>query len=80
MSKGDTFGDKALSLCLDLYTESMASFASSLSEADRMAQGACDAMARGTTGPDYVRPREASSVRAQTAPDTLQWTQSACTL
>ena len=30
----------------------MASFDSSLSEADRMAQGACDGA--GTTGPDYV--------------------------
>ena len=48
---------RPLSLCLfvliyiQLYS-SMASFDSSLSEADRMAQGACDGA--GTTGPDYV--------------------------
>ena len=35
-----------------VYTESMASFDTFLSEADRMAQGACDGA--GTTGPDYV--------------------------
>ena len=43
---------RPLSLCLDQYTESMASFDTFLSEADRMAQGACDGA--GTTGPDYV--------------------------
>ncbi len=43
---------RPLSLCLDQYTESMASFDTFLSEADRMAQGACDGA--GTTGPNYV--------------------------
>ena len=47
MKGGQGLG-KALSLCLDLDTDLMASFDSSLSEADRMAQGACDGA--GTTG------------------------------
>ena len=43
---------RPLSLCLDQYTESMASFDTFLSEADRMAQGACDGAE--TTRPDYA--------------------------
>ena len=44
---------RPLSLCLDLYC-SMASLDSSLSEADRMAQGACN-------GAETMRPDYASS-------------------
>ena len=50
----------------------MASFDSFPSEADRMAQGACDGA--GTTGPDYVSSgvhQETSLVRAQTAPNMV---------
>ena len=60
----------ALSLCLDLYTESMASFDSFPSEADRMAQGACDGSETTVQDPTTSH-QETSLVRAQTAPNSV---------
>ena len=59
----------------------MASFDSSPLEADRMAQGAYDGVERGAWRLDYglrdttrtTSPREASTVRAQTAPDKINF-------
>ena len=62
-------GGQGPSLFVLIYTESMASFDSFPSEANRMAQGACDGS--GTTRPDYVSSARETSLRhrAQTAPN-----------
>ena len=67
-------GGQGPSLFVLIYTESMASFDSFLSEADRMAQGACDGS--GTTRPDYVSSGSGDFIGM--GPDSAQHATVAC--
>ena len=68
--EGRAIARPSISLCLDLHILRSASFDSSLIEADRMAQGACDAT--GAMGHDYSALRGFNGMGPDGAQQDLQ--------